>query len=164
MHPGSSWITQRALENAVLEYFEQLLAGQEFSFTYHSSATAVEEDPTLIYKKELEKLDSREIRIREAYENEIDTLEEYKTRKQQLQAERERLNDLILSVKKPPKNDETKDRLELMKKIQTVYDVIKSPDIDYEVKGTFIRSVVEEIVWNRAENTLSFHLYMPGNP
>ena len=51
-----------------------------------------------------------------------------------------------------------------MKKIQTVYDVIKSPDIDYEVKGTFIRSVVEEIVWNRAENTLSFHLYMPGNP
>lgn len=164
MHPGSSWITQRALENAVLEYFEQLLAGQEFSFTYHSSATAVEEDPTLIYKKELEKLDSREIRIREAYENEIDTLEEYKTRKQQLQAERERLNDLILSVKKPPKNDETKDRLELMKKIQTVYDVIKSPDIDYEVKGTFIRSVVEEIVWNRAENTLSFHLYMPGSP
>ena len=112
----------------------------------------------------MEKLDSREIRIREAYENEIDTLEEYKTRKQQLQAERERLNDLILSVKKPPKNDETKDRLELMKKIQTVYDVIKSPDIDYEVKGTFIRSVVEEIVWNRAENTLSFHLYMPGNP
>ena len=112
----------------------------------------------------LEKLNSREIRIREAYENEIDTLEEYKTRKQQLQAERERLNDLILSVKKPPKNDETKDRLELMKKIQTVYDVIKSPDIDYEVKGTFIRSVVEEIVWNRAENTLSFHLYMPGNP
>lgn len=125
MHPGSSWITQRALENAVLEYFEQLLAGQEFSFTYHSSTTAVEEDPTLIYKKELEKLNSREIRIREAYENEIDTLEEYKTRKQQLQAERERLNDLILSVKKPPKNDETKDRLELMKKIQTVYDVIK---------------------------------------
>ena len=51
-----------------------------------------------------------------------------------------------------------------MKKIQTVYDVIKSPDIDYEVKGTFIRSVVEEIVWNRAENTLSFHLYMPGSP
>ena len=164
MHPGSSWITQRALENAVLEYFEQLLAGQEFSFTYHSSTTAVEEDPTLIYKKELEKLNSREIRIREAYENEIDTLEEYKARKQQLQAERERLNDLILSVKKAPKNDETKDRLELMKKIQTVYDVIKSPAIDYEVKGTFIRSVVEEIVWNRAENTLSFHLYMPGNP
>ena len=51
-----------------------------------------------------------------------------------------------------------------MKKIQTVYDVIKSPAIDYEVKGTFIRSVVEEIVWNRAENTLSFHLYMPGYP
>ena len=68
------------------------------------------------------------------------------------------------SLKKAAIWDETKDRLELMKKIQTVYDVIKSPDIDYEVKGTFIRSVVEEIVWNRAENTLSFHLYMPGNP
>ena len=68
------------------------------------------------------------------------------------------------SLKKAAIWDETKDRLELMKKIQTVYDVIKSPAIDYEVKGTFIRSVVEEIVWNRAENTLSFHLYMPGNP
>ena len=68
------------------------------------------------------------------------------------------------SLKKAAIWDETKDRLELMKKIQTVYDVIKSPAIDYKVKGTFIRSVVEEIVWNRAENTLSFHLYMPGNP
>ena len=92
-------------------------------------------------------------------------LEEYKARKQQLQAERERLNDLILSVKKAPKNDETKRPAGTDEKdFQTVYDVIKSPDIDYEVKGTFIRSVVEEIVWNRAENTLSFHLYMPGNP
>ena len=39
-------------------------------------------------------------------------------------------------------------------------DVLKSDAVDYETKGTFMRSIVEKIVWNRQENTLTFHLYL----
>lgn len=163
MHPGSSWITEKALVSSVLEYFEKLLSGGDFSFSYHSSAVH-KPDQTMRYKKELEKLSVRETRIREAYEAGIDTLEEYRDSKQRLASERERILALIESIETAAHTNPEADRQEIMRRLQTVYDVLKNPAVDYETKGVFIRSVVEEIVWNRKENTLSFHLYISRIP
>ena len=48
---------------------------------------------------------------------------------------------------------------EMLQRIRTVYDIVKSDAVDYETKGSFMRSIVEKIVWDRATNTLSFYLY-----
>lgn len=159
MHPGSSYISEKMLTAGVLEYFEKLLNGAEFQFSYHSALTD-HTDESELYKKDLEKLNLRENRIRDAYEAGIDTLEEYRENKQRLQNEKSRLLALIESSK-PKINDPAADRKKLLENIKTVYDVLKDDSMDYETKGSFLRSVVEEIVWNREENTLSFHLYMP---
>lgn len=160
MHSGSSYISEKLLISGTLEYFEKLLSGHDFDFSYRAPAAA-ELDEADFYRRDLEKLDFREQRIREAYESGIDTLEEYKENKKRLQTERERLLELLESSKPEPSADSADDKNKLLEKINTVYDVLKNDAVDYETKGIFIRSVVEEIIWNRKENTLSFHLYLP---
>ena len=159
IHPGSSWITEKVLIDGVMEYFEQLLDGEEFTFVVHDEEQDTKMDEVALYKKELDKIDFRESRIREAYEAGIDTIEEYQAGKRRLAAERERIIALIDQASADPDQDPAADRIKMLQKIKTVYDVISNDQIDYEIKGSFIRSVVEEIVWNRKDNTLSFHLY-----
>ena len=84
MHQGSSWITEKMLVRSVLGYFEDLISGQDFSFSYHSPAASSSLDDTALYQSQLSKLSIRLNRIQEAYEFGIDTLEEYKEKKQQL--------------------------------------------------------------------------------
>ncbi len=165
MHPGSEWITEKVLLQGILEYFEKLLAGENFSFSYHSAAVETQDDDTQIYQKELDKISLRERRIKEAYQAGIDTLEEYKDNKECLAEERQRLLKLIetASDKQDHRNPQ-KDQQKIMQNIQTVYDILKNDSVDYETKGIFLRSVVEKIVWNRAENSLTFYLYLAQNP
>lgn len=159
MHPGSSSISEKILIAGVMEYFEKLLNGADFSFSYRSPAKK-EVDDSIIYQKELDKLTARERRMKDAYEAGIDTLEEYKENKLRLQAERNRLTELMQAVQ-ITKPDASADKEKLRARVQTVYDILKDDSTDYETKGVFIRSVVEDIIWDRQNNTLTFHLYMP---
>lgn len=163
-HPGGSYISMKKLENGVMEYFEKLLNGADFTFSYHSPAEISKIDDIEIYQKELEKLKVRESRVKEAYEAGIDSLEEYKANKERLLNERQRITSLIDSIKEESAHGEKPDRESMLKKIQTVYDILSDENADYEMKGIFVRSVLEEIIWNHDENTLTFHLYMPENP
>ena len=162
MHQGSSWITEKMLVRSVLGYFEDLISGQDFSFSYHSPAASSSLDDTALYQSQLSKLSIRLNRIQEAYEFGIDTLEEYKEKKQQLIKEKERLL-LLLEQLNTAQEDPEADRKLMMERIKNVYDVLRDDSVDYETKGNFIRSVVEEIIWNRQQNTLEFHLYMAKN-
>ena len=155
-HRETSGISEKNLINGVLEYFEKILAGAEFTFTYLPSQTEEEAGEETYYKIELEKLTLREQRIRYAYESGVDSLEEYKENKNRLLSERKRLEDLLSkTIKEPPAM--TKENY--LSKVQTVYDIIKDEEIDYEIKGAFIRSIVEEIIYDKKEGTLTFHLY-----
>lgn len=150
------------LVRSVLGYFEDLISGQDFSFSYHSPAASSSLDDTALYQSQLSKLSIRLNRIQEAYEFGIDTLEEYKEKKQQLIKEKERLL-LLLEQLNTAQEDPEADRKLMMERIKNVYDVLRDDSVDYETKGNFIRSVVEEIIWNRQQNTLEFHLYMAKN-
>lgn len=156
-HRGSSSIVAKKAEQAVVMYFEQLLAGEDFTFTYRPIEHTDESLQLDEYKKELEKIQSRELRIKLAYENEIDTLEEYKENKARLQSDRERIESLISNLETSQKSPDKED---VLKSIQTVLDIIKNEEVDYEVKGTFIRSVVEEIIFDRETETFTFCLYI----
>ena len=98
----------------------------------------------------------RETRIRLAFENEIDTLEEYRENKARIQAERERIISEI-DKRKTPNSIPTKE--EMLLKIQHVYNIISDPDVDYQSKGVFIRSVLEDIVYDKQNDRLLFHFY-----
>lgn len=163
MHQGSSWITEKMLVSSVLGYFEDLISGKDFSFSYRHSTTSSSLDDTALYQSQLSKISVRLHRIQQAYEFGIDTIEEYKEKKQQLLKEKERLLSLLDQLNTTQEDPEA-DRKLMMERIKNVYDVLRDNSVDYKTKGDFIRSVVEEIIWNRQQNTLEFHLYMAKNP
>ena len=130
----------------------------DFEYSYHSAETGAKISERESLLSELDKISNREKRIRLAYENEVDTLEEYKRNKERLQKDRE---DILMQLENLNKNNEdTKTKSDVLKNVQTVYDVIKNDAIDYGTKGIFMRSLVEDIVYDKKNGKLIFHLYI----
>lgn len=158
VHTESCSISEKKVIAALEEYFEKLLSGMDFEYSYRSAETGekISERESLL--SELDKISNREKRIRLAYENEVDTLEEYKRNKERLQKDRK---DILMQLENLDKNNEdTKTKSDVLKNVQTVYDVIKNDAIDYDIKGIFMRSLVEDIVYDKKNGKLIFHLYI----
>ncbi len=155
-HPESISITERKLVRSVLNNFEEILDGKDFSFQYIPPSPPKNDEISLL-EIELENLKRRESRIRLAFESEIDTLDEYKANKERIQAERERILTEIDKRRIPASSAPTKE--EMLSKIQRVYNIISDPDVDYQSKGIFIRSILEDIVYDKKNDRLLFHFY-----
>ena len=95
IHTESCSISEKKVIAALEEYFEKLLSGMDFEYSYHSAETGekISERESLL--SELDKISNREKRIRIAYENEVDTLEEYKRNKERLRKDRE---DILMQL------------------------------------------------------------------
>ena len=160
-HKGSSAIGEKRLIRSVEEYLNKLLNGQDFTLSYieRSAPELTAQDQC---KKELDNLAIREKRIKMAYETGVDTLEEYKENKERLLLERERLEKQFAQLQEAPAAPDAKE--EFLKKVRTVYDIIGNPEIENDTKGVFIRSIVEEIIYDKEKDTLTFRLYSPQKP
>ena len=99
----------------------------------------------------------RESRIKEAYEAGVDTLEEYKNNKDRLVSDRLELT-AALSQLLQEEQAEQPDTEEILKEIRSVVDVLKNPDVGYEEKGNLIRSVVEQIIYDKESGKMSFDI------
>ncbi len=159
MHPGSCSISEKKIINAIYEYFEELLDGMNFEYTYHPPQSTKKKEKQDSLTKELEKLKTREQRIRLAYEKGIDTLEEYGENKARLKQAREELEAKISDLN-PQSSTAIPSKQDVLSRVKTVYDVIRDPDIDYPTKGTLMRSLVEDIVYDKENEKMIFHLYI----
>ena len=106
------------------------------------------------------KLSTREERIKLAYENEVDTLEEYKENKKRLKAVRVDLEQQLLSLDTNTTSVAIPSKEDVLNKVRTVYDVIRDDTVDYETKGFFMRSLVEDIVYDKKNGKMIFTLYI----
>ena len=94
-HRGSCHIFDRVLTAAILHGLEELLAGKDFEYEYRPPAAPKTISRLAELQSELARIATKEERIRLAYENGIDTLEEYKNNKLRLQKDRKRLEEAI---------------------------------------------------------------------
>lgn len=158
-HKISVSISVKKAELAVTEYLEKLLNGQEFTYTYKGQASAkTETSHREALQRELDRIEVKEQRVRAAYENEIDTLEEYRENRHRLNVQRQELMKELLLLEEAQLNSECPSHDEVLKEIQSVYDVIRNPDIDYETKGMFIRTIVDQIVYDKVSGKLYFDI------
>ena len=159
IHEGSSFISEKKAISGVYEYFEKLLAGMDFEYEYHTpeSADLASQRSSLMH--ELEKISSREARIRLAFENGVDSLEEYKENKERLQRTRAAIQEQISELDSAA-SPQKPSRETVLSCVRNVYDVIKDPDVDSDTKGTFMRSIVEDIVVDKENQQLVFRLYI----
>ena len=107
----------------------------------------------------LEKVAMKEMRVKDAYESWIDSLEEYKANKLRLQDERNHILEELEQLKETPGEPEGPDMQEVLKRITTVYDLLMDPDIDNVTKGNAVRRIIKKIVFDRQMNEFHFYYY-----
>jgi site-specific DNA recombinase len=155
-HKTSVALSVKKAEEAVISYFDQILDGAEFTYVCKKKKT----DHSLQIEqlqREIGKLTMRESRIKEAYEAGVDTLEEYKNNKDRLVSDRLELTAALSQLLQEEQAEQT-DAEEILKEIRSVADVLKNPDVGYEAKGNLIRSVVEQIIYDKESGKMSFDI------
>ena len=106
----------------------------------------------------LEKITEKEKRIKAAYRDGIDTLEEYKANKQILVREKENILNEIKEYQNKISN-RTEMQNTVVTRIKNAYDVITSEQFTLQQKNEALRSVVKKIVYNRDTDTLYVYYY-----
>ena len=160
LHKESCSVTVAKAERIVIRSLEKILETGNFEYD-RIPRPASEQDSSqkAAIEVKLERLALKEERIRSAYENGIDSLEEYRTRKEQLLKERTELEAELASLE-PADCSPVLSREELLERVKTVHDLLCSPDVDFETKGTALRSILKFIVFDRKADRFEFHYYI----
>lgn len=155
----SHYIGTGPIEHMVIEYLDQVLHSSVLSYTIISSASADAGSKLSDLERQLQKIDAKEKRIKAAYVNEIDTLEEYKANKTSLEEERRTIEkeiaELTLSDVKYSKEDMDK---KMKQNISDLLLVLKDDSADYIKKGNMMRNVVDHITFDRKNTSLDIFL------
>ena len=158
-HKTSCSLSVQKAEKAVINYFDQILSGSDFSYVRKSKSAADNTAAIEQLQKELSRLSIKEDRIRDAYECGIDTLEEYKANKTRLADNRQRLENELENLQHAEERPINKE--DVLKEIKSVNDVLKDPSVGYEEKGNLIRTVVEQIVYDKDAGKMYFDIIVP---
>lgn len=111
--------------------------------------------PEINYDNQLAELDKKEDRIKQAYRDGIDTLEEYKQNKEIIQKERERI--LSLSEKAHRKASDKSNKKDYIDRLTTLHKLLKNPDISIEEKSEALKQYVEKVSYSKASKHMSFY-------
>lgn len=134
---GNGGIKAGAAEKFILECLRSLLCFEIETDLTVSSKTDSSSD---VYERQLRRAQNRLRRVKESYENGIDTIEEYRSNKQRIQSE----IDSILSQingKKQSEHNKKKD-----KRIKNTLSLLEDPSVPQIRKNAAAREFISEIV------------------
>ena len=143
-------ISEKKLVPLVLDVLKEDMNKAYIEYEHISTESDNKQD---ILKVQLKRLESREKRIKEAYLNGVDSLEEYKENKEQINVER----DMLLH--QADESSEEQEKVDMPGKIRGVYDILRSDEYTKEEKHAAITSIVKKIVFDRENKTLDFYYY-----
>ena len=155
----SHYIGIRPIEKMVIEYLEGVLHSPAIVYTVISSASADADSKLTDLEKQLQKVEKKEKRIKAAYLNEIDSLEEYKANKAALAKERAAIekNIKLLTISNTDMSKEEMDK-KMKQNISALLTVLQDDSADYVQKGNMMRNVVDHIVFDRGNTSLDMFL------
>ncbi|MCI8461164.1 MAG: hypothetical protein HFE81_07170, partial [Bacilli bacterium] len=102
----------------------------------------------------LEQLKEKEIRIKEAYREGIDTLEEYKENKNIILREQTRLKNELSKIQKPKLNNKKKEIIENGKKVS---EILKNNNISLKEKNEVANILINKVEYDYNSNTLELY-------
>ena len=155
----SHFISTKQIEALVIDYLEQVTVSANLSYSVIAAEASDNSSRLSELERQLQKLDAKEKRIKSAYQNGIDTLDEYKANKEALMEERQIITNAIQDLT-PSADEQDKDELDrmMLQNISDLLSVVKDDSIDYVKKGNMMRNVVDHIVFNRKETSLDVFL------
>lgn len=139
------------IEKAILDQIKH-----DFSTNVHLSikfvSNAKKDDELQIIYSQLNKMSEKEMRIKEAYINGIDTLEEYKNNKKELQEQKDLLN---IKLKELQKQNKLKSQDEIVREnLKNVYEILTDDKIDMKRKYDVSHMIIDNIYFLRDEGLL----------
>lgn len=151
-------ISSLKLEPAVLESIKSVL--DTGKITYRKIEVKAEDTADLktILEDQIKKIDVKLQRIKEAYMNGIDTMEEYKENKRIVQGEKDSLEKQLSELKEEKISTKNEDK-DMLMRVKNVYDILSSDSVDAITKNDVLRSVVEKIVYDREKDELKVYYY-----
>ncbi|MCI8889371.1 MAG: recombinase family protein [Hungatella sp.] len=160
-HTGSCSISVHKAEASVLESLKSVLDTGNIEFEYIKPMDKTLSGERAALEAALFRLTAKEARIRDAYENGIDSLDEYRVSKERLKTERTALDQELANLfSQDPEVPLSVQKSTIMESIRSAYNLISNPDVSYEIKGAALRRIVKKIIYYRSENRLEFHYYV----
>lgn len=154
-------ISSIKLEPAVLESIKTVLDNGKITYRKIETKTDDTVDLKTILENQIKKIDVKLQRIKEAYMNGIDTIEEYKENKQAVQEEKQHLEKQLSEIKEEKSNSKDDDE-DMLLRVKNVYDILSSDSVDATTKNDVLRSVVEKIIYEKDKDLLKvYYYYMP---
>ena len=151
---GSGTIGIKPISQIVINKLEEILDSDDVCIQFAPSSKVKEEPKTSstlqLLKLKLEEANRKFDRVKEAYESGIDTMEEYKQNKQKISKEISDLKKLISEEESQNQEKEPEEQnhasSKLKEDIKRVSDILKSDEVETEVKNGVLRSIIKEIV------------------
>lgn len=144
--------------SAVTSFLSDVISGvQELKYSIHESDSLKTHEIELAGIN-LDKIETKLNRCKEAYMNGIDTIEEYSHNKSILLKELEEAKKLLESYSTSPTLPDNTEEL-MLKNIKHVYDLLISESVDKDTKAHAIRSICEKIVFDKQNQKLDFYLF-----
>lgn len=154
----SHFIKTAALEDAVYKSLERVLQNSdELHYELKNSSNEPDTNDRDIILNQLSKLNDKEARIKQAFRDGIDTIEEYKENKQLIAYERKTLQSQLESLS-PASSDDSS--AEMLKNISTVLDIVKDTSNDTLTRANAIRSVVDHCVYDKENDKLEVYFFL----
>ena len=159
--PTSNYISASKATNCIISGLKSLLQSDNLSYQVAHTVSYDIGMQLEDLKKQLSRINSRELRAKNAYLDGIDSAEEYKSNKEYFAKERSLIEEKIFDIQSTTNNNmKNKDELDkiFIQNISDVIFILENPDIDYIEKGKAIRSVVEHITYDKENFTFDFAL------
>lgn len=155
----SHYISVGQIESLVIGYLEQIVVSNDISYSVITAAASDNGSRISELERQLQKIDAKEKRIKAAYQNGIDSLDEYKENRTAIDEERQIIEKRIRELA-PAADTQDKKLLDgrMCQNISDLLNVIKDDSVDYVKKGNMMRNVVDHIVFNRKETSLDVFL------
>ena len=110
----------------------------------------------------LEKLNQKEARIKQAYRDGIDTIDEYKEQKEILQQEHDALCQQLTALTENQMTTAATIRHNISK-VSSVCELLMDDTVSMTQKNEALKGIVEKIVFHKAENSISLFFYSNSN-
>lgn len=152
----SHHITLNKINEAVISAIDESFRTKQFLLTVRRSAAAAvpDEEPDVFKLIEKERMKLR--RIREAYEDGVYTLEEYKDSRAAINEHIEQLSHRHAQAT----IDLDKLREELADKYKNVPTTLRDPSVPEGDKNSLLREFIDKIVFSRADASIKLYFYV----
>lgn len=151
-------ISSLALEPVVLEALKEALQTEEITYTLVKNNPVEKIDETALLEQQLVQLEIKERRIKDAYRDGIDTLEEYKENKTYLLKQRDEIeNRLKEQTDVTPAANNNK---QMLNNVKNAYEIIISDKFSAQEKNEALRTIIEKMVYDKENDLLKIYYYL----